>query len=296
VRNFLAIPLLLLCISCNSTEKTPVSTISSSQILQDVSWLASDELQGRHYRSLEARRAASYIAEKWKKAGLTPLPNKSSMYLPTDDSRDSPNVAAMYTGLGDTYVLITAHYDHLKPRSTGQDRIFNGADDNASGTAALLAIANALSTLQIKLESSIILVAFTGEEAGLVGSEHFANNSPIPLHKIRGLINLDMISRGEPNTIFLEGAPDAPRINMAIVRANKQVGLHIVRNAHTNWLYRSDQAPFLEKNVPAIFLSVEDHEDYHRVTDHTEKILPDLAAKTAQLTFLAAIDLALPVP
>ena len=264
--------------------------------MRDVSWLASDEMQGRHYRSIEARKAAKYIADAWKLAGLTPLPSKTSMYLPTDDPRDSPNVAAMYQGSGDTFVLLTAHYDHLKPRLTGKDRIYNGADDNASGTAALIAIADALSKIQTPLESSIVLVAFTGEEANFVGSKHFANNSPIPLRAIRGLINLDMISRGEPNTIFLEGAPDAPRINMAIVRANKEVGLKIIRNKHTDWLYRSDQAPFLEKNVPCVFLSVEDHEDYHQVTDHTEKIIPELAAKTAQLTFLAAIDLARPVP
>ena len=105
-----------------------------------------------------------------------------------------------------------------------------------------------------------------------------------------------MISRGDPNTIFLEGAPDAPRINMAIVRANKQIGLNIVRNEHTDWLYRSDQAPFLEKNVPCVFLSVEDHEDYHQVTDHVEKIIPELATKTTQLTFLTALDLASPAP
>ena len=264
--------------------------------MRDVSWLASDEMQGRHYRSIEARKAAKYIADAWKLAGLIPLPSTTSMYLPTDDPRDSPNVAAMYQGSGDTFVLLTAHYDHLKPRKTGKDRIYNGADDNASGTAALIAIADALSKIQTPLESSIVLVAFTGEEANFVGSKHFANNSPIPLRAIRGLINLDMISRGEPNTIFLEGAPDAPRINIAIVRANKEVGLKIIRNKHTDWLYRSDQAPFLEKNVPCIFLSVEDHEDYHQVSDHTEKIIPELAAKTAQLTFLAAIDLARPVP
>ena len=245
---------------------------------------------------MEARKAAKYIADKWKLAGLPPLPTKTSMYLPTDDPRDSPNVAAMYKGVGNTYVVLTAHYDHLKPRRSGTDTIYNGADDNASGTAALIAIANALSLLQTPLPSSIILIAFTGEEAGFVGSKHFANNSPIPLQSIRGLINLDMISRGDPNTIFLEGTPDAPRINMAIVRANKQIGLHIIRNKHPDWLYRSDQAPFLEKNVPCVFLSVEDHEDYHQVTDHTEKIIPELAAKTAQLVFLAAIDLARPVP
>jgi Zn-dependent M28 family amino/carboxypeptidase len=288
--------LLCMCCSCASKQQTPLSTITQTEIVNDIAWLASDEMQGRHYRSIEARKAAKYIADKWKLAGLTPLPTKTSMYLPTGDARNAPNVGAMYQGEGDSFVVITAHYDHLEPRRTGTDRIYNGADDNASGTAALIAIAQALSKVQTSLQSSIVLIAFTGEEAGLVGSKHFASNSPFPLSKIKGLINLDMISRGEPNTIFLEGAPDAPRINMAIARANKQIGLNIVRNKHPDWLYRSDQAPFLKKGVPAVFLSVEDHEDYHRVTDHVEKIIPELALKTTKLTFLTAIDLASPVP
>ena len=296
MHNWVTTILLLLSVGCSTAHQTPVLAITSSNILEDVVWLASDELQGRHYQSNEARKAAKYIANHWSDAGLVPLPNKTTMYLPTDDFRDSPNVAAMLQGTSNTYILITAHYDHLKPRSRGSDRIYNGADDNASGTAALIAIAKALSEVQTPLTSSIVLVAFTGEEAGFVGSEHFTNNPPIPLQKIKGLINLDMISRGEPNTIFLEGAPDAPRISMAIHRANKGIGLHIVKNKHPDWLLRSDQAPFIDKGVPCVFLSVEDHEDYHRVSDHSDKILPELAAKTAQLAFLAAIDLARPVP
>jgi Zn-dependent M28 family amino/carboxypeptidase len=94
----------------------------------------------------------------------------------------------------------------------------------------------------------------------------------------------------------LEGAPDAPRISQAISKANKTVGLTIIRDKHPDWLRRSDQWPFLQQGVPAVFLSVEDHEDYHRVTDHADKILPDLAAKTTRLVFLAALDLARHVP
>jgi Zn-dependent M28 family amino/carboxypeptidase len=139
-------------------------------------------------------------------------------------------------------------------------------------------------------------VAFTGEEAGLVGSEHFAKSAPIPMRAITALINLDMISRGDSNTIFLEGSADAPRIALALSNANKEIGLTIVKNKHPDWLYRSDQQPFLEQGVPAVFLSVEDHEDYHRVTDHADKILPCLAAKTTKLTLLAALELAHPVP
>ena len=297
MRNVLLISSLIvfLC-ACSTKQPEPVSTITAQGILADVQWLSSDELQGRHYRSQEARRAANYIATKWKDAGLVPLPHSSSMYLPTDDIRVSPNVAAMLPGTGDSYVLLGAHYDHLKPRRTGEDKIYNGADDNASGTAALIAIAEALGTIQSNPISSIVLVAFTGEEAGSVGSRHFAESEPIPLENIQAMINLDMISRGEPNTIFLEGSPGAPRISRAFTEANMHVGLTIIRDRHPDWLRRSDQWPFMQRNVPAVFLSVEDHEDYHRVSDHADKIFPQLAAKTARLAFLAALDLACHVP
>ena len=292
---FVVLILFIIC-SCTAKKAPPVQTITANNILADVKWLASDEMQGRHYLSDEARHAAKYIATKWKDAGLVPLPNETSMYLPTDDFRVSPNVAAMLRGTQESYILITAHYDHLKPRKFGEDKIFNGADDNASGTAALIAIAKALGELQVKPAASIVLVAFTGEEAGFIGSEHFVRSAPIPMRTIQAVINLDMISRGESNTIFLEGAPDAPRISRAIANANNEIGLTIIRDTHPDWLYRSDQAPFLEVGVPAVFLSVEDHEDYHQVTDHTDKIIPELATKTAQLVFLAAIDLARHVP
>jgi len=282
--------------SCSSKQTSPEQSITAQKILSDVTWLASDEMQGRHYRSSEARKAAKFIAEKWSASGLVPLPNEHSMYLPTDDLRDAPNVAAMLQGTGDTYVLLVAHYDHLKPRKTGEDTIYNGADDNASGTAALIAIAEALGQLPSRPVASIVLLATTGEEAGFVGSKHFVKSRPIQIRNIQAVLNLDMISRGEPNTIFLEGSPDAPRISRAITKANKTVGLTIVRDKHPDWLYRGDQWPFLQQGVPAVFLSVEDHDDYHQVSDETDKILPELAAKTARLAFIAAVDLARHVP
>ncbi len=282
--------------SCSTKQFSPAQTISAQNILADVEWLASDDMKGRYYRSMEAKKAAKFIAEKWQAAGLVPLPNETSMYLPTDDMRDAPNVAAMLQGTGDTYVLLVAHYDHLKPRKTGQDKIYNGADDNASGTAALIAIAKALGQLPAPPVASIVVVAFTGEEAGFVGSRHFVKNAPIQLRNIQAVLNLDMISRGDPNTIFLEGSPDAPRISRAITQANKTVGLTIIRDKHPDWLHRGDQWPFLQQGVPAVFLSVEDHDDYHQVSDETDKILPELAAKTARLAFLAAVDLARHVP
>jgi len=296
MRKLLLFSFCLLFMSCSSKSTSQVEIISSENIYSNVEWLASDELQGRHYRSKEGRIAAKYIATKWSDAGLTPIPGKTSMYIPTDDMRESPNVAAMLKGNGKQFILLTAHYDHLKPKTTGKDKIYNGADDNASGTAALIAIAEALGKLQGTLDASIVVVAFTGEEDGLRGSKHFARSQVIPTYKIKALINLDMISRGEPNTIFIEGMPDAPRIALAISKANHEVGLSIIKNKHPDWMTRSDQWPFVELGVPAIFLSLEDHVDYHKTSDHAEKIMPELAAKTALLAYKAALDLAGHVP
>ena len=182
----------------------------------------------------------------------------------------------------------------MKPKREGDDRIFNGADDNASGTAALIAIAKAIHTLQPKLTSSIVLLATSAEEAGLVGATHFADEERLPMHQIKAVINLDMISRGDPNTIFLEGSPDAPSISVALHNANQNVGLTIVRDKHPDWMYRGDQRAFWQAGIPSVFLSVEDHEDYHMVTDEVDRVIPELAAKTAEITLHAAIELAGP--
>ncbi|MEW6071389.1 MAG: M28 family peptidase [Planctomycetota bacterium] len=140
--------------------------------------------------------------------------------------------------------------------------------------------------------ATLVAVAFTGEEIGLVGSRFFVAHPPIPLEEIRGVFNLDMVSRGEPNLVFCEGGPSAPELRAAVERANDRVGLDIRFDAHPEWLHASDHGPFLDVGVPALYLGVEDHADYHRVTDHADRILPELAARVARLAFLAALDLA----
>lgn len=290
-RPFLAVAIWALA-GCAATHADRPGAITAQDIQSDVDWLADDARGGRWYRSIGAWEASAYIKDAYAAAGLQPLPGCDSIYLPTDDPRDAPNVAAMWPGSDDTYVMLTAHYDHLRPRQFGEDRIFNGADDNASGTAALLAIARWLRANRPTLEASIVLVSFTGEEAGFVGSEHFANNPPFSLERVRGLINLDMISRGERDLIFLVDGPGSSHIDAAIERANADVGLRIVRDQHADWLRRGDQAPFVDRGVPCVFLSVEDHEDYHQVTDHADRIFADLAADTTKLALGAALELA----
>jgi hypothetical protein len=203
-------------------------------------------------------------------------------------------------GKDERFVLVTAHYDHLEPRSPDDERyqndddlIFNGADDNASGTAGVLEIAEALSLVdQESLDASIVVIAFTGEEHGFVGSKYFAEHGPIPMESIIGVLNLDMISRGEENLLYVEGAKDSSNIGTAIKQANACVGLHIEYDQHLNWLWLSDQAPFLRRDVPAVYIGVDYHDDYHQVTDHADRILAGLAERTTRVSFVAALDLA----
>ena len=221
----------------------------------------------------------------------------SPWFQPLADAEAAPNVIAVLPARAgspraDRTILITAHYDHLPPKRRGEDRIFNGADDNASGVCGMIAIARALSSLPERPACRVMFVAFTGEEAGLRGAKRFVEHPPVPLDSIDALFNLDMISRGEENLIFCDGRDFSEPLREALRAANAAIGLEIRFDTHPDWLDRSDQGPFLAKGVPAVLFSVEDHEDYHQVTDHADRILPGLAAKTSRLVALATLLLA----
>jgi Zn-dependent M28 family amino/carboxypeptidase len=268
--------------------------ITEQSIQADVNHLADDSYYGRYWLSPFGRKAAVWIRDEMIKAGIEPGLPDDKWFQELSKKDASPNVIGIVRGTNSEagYVIVGAHYDHLPPRRKGEDKIFNGADDNASGTAAILAIGKAMVALKDRLQSSVILIAFTGEEAGLKGSRHFVDNSPIDLKKVRGLFNLDMISRGERNTIFIDGAKGAPALIEALKKANEAIGLTLRVDEHPDWLSRSDQWPFIKQGVPAVLFSVEDHEDYHQVSDHADRIMADLAQNVARLTALATLDLA----
>lgn len=237
------------------------------------------------------------------KGGSTPEPETSATppagpfwFQPIEDPTAAPNVIgvlpARETSRGT--ILVTAHYDHLPPRRRGEDRIYNGADDNASGTCGMIAVARALAAVPGGLGCDVVFIAFTGEEAGLKGARHYVEHPTVPLASIRGLLNLDMISRGDANTIFVDGREISEPIRGSLRVANRIVGLDIRFDEHPEWLDRSDQGPFLAKGVPAVLFSVEDHEDYHQVTDHADRILPDLAARVSRLVAIAVAELSHP--
>jgi Zn-dependent M28 family amino/carboxypeptidase len=277
------------------TVRSVVASIEPGRLAVEVAHLSDDSFYGRFYRSPFAFKAAEWIRDRFREAGLKPgMPpaaegGEASWFQSLEDPEAAPNVVAVLAGRSDRTVLVTAHYDHLPPRRRGEDRIYNGADDNASGVCGMIAVARAIAALPQPPACRVVFVAFTGEEAGLLGAKRFVASLPMPKEQILAVLNLDMISRGEANTIFIDGAAISEPIREALRAANAAIGLNIRFDEHPEWLDRSDQGPFLAAGIPAVLFSVEDHEDYHQVTDHADRIIPELAAKVSRLVALTTL-------
>jgi len=174
----------------------------------------------------------------------------------------APNVVAWHAPKGPNpsgeYILVTAHFDHLPPAKSGEDRIYNGADDNASGISGMIAVANALR--DETLDVGVVFVGFTGEEMGLIGSRAFLEEETLPPARIRGLFNMDMISRQPDGAIRLDGGPKGKVLVDLLVRLAPKVPIEMKVDTHPDWLDRSDQGPFLRAGIPAVLFSCEDHD------------------------------------
>ncbi|MEW6746356.1 MAG: M20/M25/M40 family metallo-hydrolase [Planctomycetota bacterium] len=207
----------------------------------------------------------------------------------TRPGRDaSSNVLALVPGtdpeLAGEYVLIGAHYDHVGTGSDGT--VWNGADDNASGTAAILEIGEALASGSIRPRRSIILAAWGAEEKGVLGSNAFIRAAPVPLERIVAAINLDMISRNDPAALDLACASDD--LTTWAKQAAQEHGFTL-EDAGGFTLHMSDSAPFVAREIPTAFLNTGDHADLHAPTDDAEKIDAEKAARVSRV----ALDIAL---
>jgi hypothetical protein len=232
----------------------------------------------------EGRKPASYIVD-------------ASVAIQTNTSvkdMSARNVVGVLEGsdpaLRNEVVVIGAHYDHvgfLKNHAPGEDYIFNGADDNASGTSAVMAIASAFHARMERPRRTVLFIFFAGEEKGLFGSQAYAGHPLYPMDSTVAMINLDMVGRGNMDTLFVCGisrSPDMIRINE---EENRSIGFTLVYGQES-FLGRSDQASFLKKHVPVIFLNTGEHPDYHKVSDEVSRINFDKAARVARLGFLNA--------
>lgn len=212
-------------------------------------------------------------------------------------SDSSPNVIAMLEGsdpiLKNEFVVISSHHDHLGMRN---GRAMDGADDNGSGTVAMLEIAKALALEKPK--RSVILAWFTGEEKGLFGSHYFVNSCPVPLEKISANLNLDMISRNDPDSLFLIASNNlSTELDGSIRTQNEKYSrlkFDYVYNdrAHPDrFYYRSDQYPFIRVGIPAVWLFCGTTPDYHTPNDTIARVDFKKMEKVTRLTYLVACDI-----
>ncbi len=260
----------------------PQNKVDSTQLMNDIKYLSSDQLEGRRSGEKGNEVARKYIVGKFEKLGLEKFndgflqPFSFYKRLPKK-VYDCNNIIGKITGTKypEKYIVLTAHYDHIGQQD---DKIFNGADDNASGVSAILAAANYFK--KNPPQHSIIIVAFDAEELGLEGAKHFVDFPPVAIENILMNVNLDMISRNEKNEIYICGTHHYPILKEKLGDINATSPLNVLFGHDTpdlgynDWTNSSDHGPFHKKEIPFIYLGVEDHKDYHKSTDTFENIDP----------------------
>lgn len=253
-----------------------------------VRFLADDALGGRLAGSPGERCAGNYIAATLRGLGLAPAGDSAGFFqwLPLASSLNphgsggtGRNVVAVLEGadpaLRDEFLVIGAHYDHLgggdynslAPDMRGE--VHNGADDNASGVGALLRVAERMSQAP-RPARSVLFIAFTGEESGLLGSAHFVANPTVPRERIVGMINMDMVGRLGDAPLIVNGVDTAEEWRSLLGPAGERAGVTFAMNGEGYG--PSDQTSFYGRDIPVLHFFTNVHGDYHRPTDDWEKI------------------------
>ena len=217
-------------------------------------------------------------------------------------SRSAPNVVGILEGsdpvLKEEYVVFSAHMDHIGigPPNAEGDSINNGADDDASGTTAVLEIAEAFASLSTKSKRSMIFLLVSGEEKGLWGSGYFAENPPVPIDRMVADLNVDMVGRNWPDTIVAIGMEhsDLGETLRLVNEAHPEIGMTAIDDIWPDeqFYFRSDHYNFARKGVPVLFFFNGTHEDYHGRDDEVDRIDAEKAARISQLIFYLGYELA----
>ncbi|GJM21572.1 MAG: aminopeptidase [Planctomycetota bacterium] len=218
---------------------------------------------------------------------------------------EAANVIGLLPGrnpeLAHEVLVLSAHMDHEGRSDDGE--VFNGADDNASGTTAVMVAAERLARDPTGLDRSVMFLCVSGEEKGLLGSEYFVGHSTVPLENIVGNINIDMVGRNGPASIGATPSPEHPAHNTLAARSvevGERVGLQVeweagegkYRKRVDTYYSRSDHMHFSQAGIPVVFFFSGEHDDYHRVSDTLEKINQGKVRKVVQMVELLTRDVA----
>ena len=277
---------------------SPAFAGPGDKALDDVRILSADDMEGRGVGTPGSEKARAYILSRFREIGLAPVGDRfehTFAFTKRDGSAaQGVNLIARVKGTQPgRAVVVTAHYDHLGVRN---GEIFNGADDNASGVAGLLAVAEAFKAKPPTYD--VILAVVDAEESGLRGARAFAAAPPIPLESIALNINFDMLSKNPKNELFAAGASAFPVLRPILeqVAATVPVTLKLGHDtdadgAQNNWTNQSDHYAFVEKGVPWVYFGVEDHPEYHRPNDDFATIPQDFFKRSVATVVQASLAL-----
>lgn len=293
-----------------SAELTPVRKAALDRISADsmkghLSFISSDLLEGRDTPSRGLDIAAEYIAAQFRRAGLRPVGDDGYFQTATVRGAKARNVIGVIDGsdpfLKNTYVLVTAHYDHVGMREnlTG-DKIFNGANDDGSGTVSVIELASVLATLKEKPKRTLVFMCFYGEEKGLLGSRYYGKNPIFPIEKTVAHVNLEHVGRTDDSEGARVGAAsmtgfDYSDVGTIFAAAGKAVGVKVEKHPRNSDAFfgRSDNQALADLGVPAHTLCTAFiFPDYHQVGDHWDKVDYENMAKINKMIGLGLLMIA----
>jgi Zn-dependent M28 family amino/carboxypeptidase len=250
-------------------------------LLARVEVLASDRFEGRAVGSEGNALARALIVDAFRSIGLDSLGDGyRSQFVFTDQAgieTRGVNVVGVIPGTrhADRYLVLSAHYDHLGVRS---GEVYNGADDNASGTSAIIAIAEYLA--KNPPDHSVIVAALDGEERGLRGARAFIADPPVPLESVVVNVNLDMVSRSATEELYIAGTYHYPELRGFLEEVEPSNGVILLfghdrpEDGSDDWTGASDHGPFHAAGIPFVYFGVEDHPGYHSPEDDFADITP----------------------
>jgi hypothetical protein len=292
----LALPVALQAAEKNASYRAALESITADDLLNRDKALADPKMDGREAGTPGGEAARKYLIDEYTRLKLQPAGSEGKFEQPVPSNLC--NIVGVIPGrdpeLKNEYVLVEAHYDHVGHggRGTSYDPgdIHPGADDNASGSSALIELVEAFSFLAEPPKRSVLILATDGEEKGLIGSKFWAAHPTVPIDKVVAGINIDMIGRLRDDKLFIYGSRTGIGLRRMISEQNGESPLNI----DFNWQFvpNSDAYPIFEKGVPTLLVHTGVHENYHRTSDTPDRLNAPGMSRVVRLTFGVVNELA----
>ena len=309
---FQLVLLAIVLFGCNSQTSNDTASFDEEKLLESLQILAHDSLEGRGFGTEGNLKGQLYIEGRFKELGVAPAfsdgyrqyfqhtfggqkrqrafpilnPAKDLSNVP-DTTLNGANIAAIIPGKTGKVIVVTAHHDHL---GIINGKIYNGADDDGSGTASLFAMAEYFKSKP--LNHTLILAAVDAEEVGLAGSMYLVDNFPVSLEDVSLNVNLDMISHTDDMKLWATGLYHYPQLRPPLDAVKSPIKLWFGHDDPNDtelddWTDNSDHQAFHEKQIPFIYFGVDDHVDYHRDTDEYQNINSEFYLEAVKLIIQA---------